>query len=74
MLTFIGRTLFLVPLVYVVALKSPYHFLFVCPKYTVARNTFLPNNLTNYTTHDLLFGKESEPVSENHRRRKVLNI
>ena len=28
---------------------------------------YLPNNLTNYTTHDLLFGKESEPVSENER-------
>ena len=45
--------------------ESPYHFLFVCPKYTVARNMYLPNNLTDYTTHDLLFGKESEPVSEN---------
>lgn len=33
--------------------ESPYHFLFVCPKYTVAR----PNNLTNYTTQDLLFIK-----------------
>ena len=44
--------------------ESPYHFLFVCPKYTVARNMYLPNNITNYTTHDLLFGKKSEPVSE----------
>ena len=47
--------------------ESPYHFLFVCPKYTVARNMSLPSNLTNYTTRDLLFGKESEPVSENER-------
>ena len=35
--------------------ESPYHFLFVCPKYTVARDMFLLKNLTNYTTHDLLF-------------------
>ena len=47
--------------------ESPYHFLFVCPKYTVASNMYLLNNPMNYTTHDLLFGKESEPVSENER-------
>ena len=46
--------------------ESPYHFLFVCAKYTVARNMFLPNN-QNCTTQDLLFGKESEPVLENER-------
>ena len=28
---------------------------------------YLLNNPMNYTTHDLLFGKESEPVSENER-------
>ena len=44
--------------------ENPYHFLFVCPKYTVAKNMFFPNNLTNYTTQDLLLGKEREPVSE----------
>ena len=63
MLTFTGRILFLFP----GGFESPYQFLFVCPKYTVARNMYLPNNRTNYTTRDLLFGKESEPVSENER-------
>ena len=38
--------------------ESPYHFHFVYPKCTVARNMFLPNNLTNYTTHDPYLGRK----------------
>ena len=41
--------------------ESSYFFLFVCPRYIV------PYNLTNNTTHDLLFWKESKPVSEKER-------
>ena len=43
--------------------ESPHHFLFVCSIYNAARNRYLPNNLMNYSTHDLLFGKENEPRS-----------
>lgn len=45
--------------------ESPYHFLFVCPRYNAARNRYLPNNLMNYSTNDLLFGKENEPIPVN---------
>ena len=45
--------------------ESPHHFLFVCSRYNAARNRYLPNNLMNYSTHDLLFGKENEPVPGN---------
>ena len=47
--------------------ESSYHFLFICLRYTVARNLYLPNDLPNFTTHDLLFGKESEPSHVNER-------
>ena len=45
--------------------ESPHHFLFVCSIYNAARNRYLPNNLMNYSTHNLLFGKENEPVRDN---------
>ena len=45
--------------------ESPYHFLFVCSRYNAARNRYLPNNVMNYSTHDLLFGKENKPVPDN---------
>ena len=45
--------------------ESPYHFLFVCSRYNAVRNRYLPNNLMNYFTHDLLFGKKNEPVPDN---------
>ena len=46
---------------------SSNHFLLVCPRYTVARNLYfkLPNDLSNFTTHDLLFGKDNEPSHVN---------
>ena len=36
--------------------ESSYHFLFIFP-----RNLYLPNDLPNFTTNDLLFGKENKP-------------
>ena len=47
--------------------ESSYHFLFICPRYTVARNLYLPNDLPSFTTHDLLFGKVNEPSNVNER-------
>ena len=37
--------------------ESNYHYLFTCPKYTNHRNRYLPHNLQNYSTNDLLYGK-----------------
>ena len=45
--------------------ESPYHFLFVCSRYNVARNRYLQNNLMNYSTINLLFGMENEPAPDN---------
>ncbi|MEW8544385.1 MAG: reverse transcriptase family protein [Candidatus Thiodiazotropha sp.] len=45
--------------------ESPYHFFFHCPRYAAARNRFLPHDLRNYNTHDLLFGIESKSNHEN---------
>ena len=36
--------------------ERAYHFLFVCPRFAAARNSYLPSNHHNYSTHDLLFG------------------
>ena len=40
--------------------ESAYHFLFVCPRFAAARNSYIPSNLHNYSTRDLLFGCESK--------------
>ncbi|MEW8548405.1 MAG: reverse transcriptase family protein, partial [Candidatus Thiodiazotropha sp.] len=45
--------------------ESSYHFLFTCPRYSVARNLYLPSDLQNFTTHDLLFGKENNSIHAN---------
>ena len=45
--------------------ESSYHFLFVYSRHNAARNMYLPNNLMNYFTHDLLFGKGNESVPDN---------
>lgn len=44
---------------------SAAHFFFTCPRYSIPRNRYLPNDLHNYTTHELLFGKENVPFHEN---------
>ena len=45
--------------------ESPYHFLFVCPKYGETRNRYLPANLQSFSTRDLLYGKENVTNNEN---------
>ena len=44
---------------------SAAHFFFTCPRYSIPRNRYLPNDLHNYTTHELLFGKENVPFHVN---------
>ena len=45
--------------------ESAHHFLFTCPRFAAARNTYLPRNLHNYSTRDLLFGSESKSHQQN---------
>ena len=47
--------------------ESPYHFFFVCPMYMGIRNRCLPQDLQNYNTRDLLFGKENANSNENEQ-------
>ena len=39
--------------------ESNYHYLFTCPKYAQYINRYLPHNLQNYSTNNLLYGKEN---------------
>ena len=45
--------------------ESAYHFLFVCPRFAAARNSYLPSNIHNYSTRDLLFGCECKTNQQN---------
>ena len=45
--------------------ESSYHFFFVCPIFVGARSRYLPANLNNLTTRDLLFGMENKTNHEN---------
>ena len=45
--------------------ESSYHYLFTCPKYANHRNRHLPHNLQNYSTNDLLYGKENLSEHDN---------
>ena len=45
--------------------ESAYHFLFVCPRFAAAKNSYLPSNLHNHSTRDLLFGCESKTNQQN---------
>ena len=47
------------------AFESSYHYLFVCPRYANVRERYLPENLNNYTTRDLLQGIQTNTVQEN---------
>ena len=47
------------------AFKSPYHYLFHCPRYNAIRERYLHSYLDSRNTHDLLYGKESSSDSEN---------
>ena len=47
------------------AFESSYHYLFVCPRYANVRERYLPENLNNYTTRDLLQGVQTNTVQEN---------
>ena len=45
--------------------ESSYHFFFVCPIFVDARSRYLPSNLNNLTTRDILFGIENKENHEN---------
>ena len=45
--------------------ESSYHFFFVCPIFVGARSRYLPANLNNLTTRDLLFGIENKTNHKN---------
>ena len=47
------------------AFESSYQYLFVCPRYANVRERYLPENLNNYTTRDLLQGVQTNTVQEN---------
>ena len=45
--------------------ESTYHFFFKCPNYSQIRNRYLPNNLNDLNTNDLLHGKSNLSETEN---------
>ena len=45
--------------------ESAYHFFFICPNYSNARNLYLPSNLNDLNTHQLLHGKPDVSDSDN---------
>ena len=45
--------------------ESTYHFFFQCPNYSQIRNRYLPNNLNDLNTNDLLHGKSNLTETEN---------
>ena len=45
--------------------ESAAHFLFTCPFFMNARQSYLPCNLGNFTAKELLFGKENATEQEN---------
>ena len=47
------------------AFESSCHFLFDCPRHAAVRARYLPNNIDDYTLHDLLFGMEAKTNQEN---------
>ena len=52
--------------------ENNYHYHFTCPKYANHRNRYLPHNLQNYSTNDLLYGKEN--LSENDNESLFLQV
>ena len=45
--------------------ESTYHFLFTCSNYNTQRNAHLPDDLHNYSTNDLLYGREQLSEQDN---------
>ena len=45
--------------------ESSYHFFFICQIFIDARTRYLPANLNDFTTRDLLFGMENKTNHEN---------
>ena len=46
-------------------LRATYHFLFTCSNYNTQRNAHLPDDLHNYSTNDLLYGREQLSEQDN---------
>ena len=45
--------------------ESTYHFLFTCSNYSTQRNAHLPDDLHNYSTNDLLYGRDQLSEQDN---------
>ncbi|MCG7875096.1 MAG: reverse transcriptase family protein [Candidatus Thiodiazotropha endolucinida] len=45
--------------------ENPTHFFFNCPNYNDTRLLYLPNDLRNHTTRDLLYGKQDATFQQN---------
>ena len=45
--------------------ESAFHFLFKCPNYSLFRNRYLPNNINELSTKDLLYGLPNASDTEN---------
>ena len=45
--------------------ESAYNFVFICPNYNATQERYLEALLRNYTTHELLFGKDTSTDEEN---------
>ena len=45
--------------------ESTYHYFFKCPNYSIIRSRYLPNNLNEFSTNDLLFGQPNLSETDN---------
>ena len=45
--------------------ESTYHYFFKCPNYSLIRSRYLPNNLNEFSTNDLLFGQPNLSETDN---------
>ena len=72
-MTCIGKTLYLTPSVHACRVfESHNHFFFACPLYSLNRLRYLPANLDNLTSNDLLFGRENQ--SDEFNESLFLNV
>ena len=67
--TYAEKILFQAPHAHVAILRAHiiFFFFFICPNYSNARNLYLPSNLNDLNTHQLLHGKPDVPDSANER-------
>ena len=46
-------------------IESAYHFFFICPNYNLTQERYLEALLSNHTTHELFYGKDTSTDEEN---------